>query len=123
MRVQMRVSGFVPERLRRSCLLSNPPEHPRQVLTQELPDAPLAPASLQQPLARLLARRNSEVRNEAGQVVEIADTPITDAPRRGAQSHALLAPLAGSPAPVRSARPPATCPRRETRDVRMFRPI
>jgi len=109
---QIRVSRLVPERLRKSCY---PPEHPRQLLAQELPDAPLGPASLQQPPARLLARRNSGVRNEAGQVVEITDTPVTDAPDLGAQSHAVLAPPTGSPAPIRSARPSAwttstTCP-------------
>jgi hypothetical protein len=82
---QVRISGMAPERLLRSCLLRNPPERPRQVLAQALPDAPLGPASLQQPLARLLARLKRDVRNEAGQVVEITNTPITDAPDLGAQ--------------------------------------
>jgi hypothetical protein len=41
--------------------------------------------TFQRSLARLLARRNSGVRNEAGQVVENTDTPITGAPDRGAQ--------------------------------------
>jgi hypothetical protein len=78
---QIRVPEFVLERLRRSCY---PPERPRQVLAQELPDALLGPASLQRSLARLQARRKSGVRNEAGQVVETTDSAIADAPDLGA---------------------------------------
>ena len=85
MKVQMRVFGFVPERLRNCCLLPDLPEHLRQLLAQELPDAPLGPASLHQSQARLLARRKCGVPNEAGQVIEITNIPITDASDRGAQ--------------------------------------
>jgi len=45
MSVQRRVSRFVPERLRRSYI----PEHPRQVLAQELPDEPRGPSAPRNP--------------------------------------------------------------------------